>query len=61
MRRMRLFARRASVSMKRANCSSIALCRAFLSALPTRGASPAVEIAIRTGPAFAIAAMATKP
>ena len=34
---------------------------AFFRILPTRGARPAVEIATRTGPAFAIAAIATKP
>ncbi len=47
--------------MKRANRASIAACSAFFKILPMRGANPAVEIATRTGPALAIAAIATKP
>jgi len=53
--------RRARISTNRAKRASIARCSASLSTFPTRGAKPVVEIATRTGPAFAIAAIATKP
>ena len=47
--------------MKRANFASSTRSQRELERLPTRGATPPVEIAIRTGPALTIACIATKP